>query len=230
VIPVGDNIPRHLRPVVSRGLIVLCVLAFLWQLSLDPTTGQQVIYALGVIPAVLFGHAHLPVEMGMVSPAATVVTSMFLHGGWLHLGGNLLYLWIFGDNVEDGMGHLRFLTFYLACGVVAVGAQALPDPASVVPMIGASGAISGVLGAYLLLFPRARVFLVFPFVPRVVAVPAALVLGLWFLVQVLQSASVPAGAGGIAFAAHIGGFIAGIVFAPFFRRRGFPLLGGGRRG
>jgi membrane associated rhomboid family serine protease len=130
----------------------------------------------------------------------------------------MLYLWIFGDNIEDRMGHLRFLVFYLACGVAAVFAQAVPAPESVVPMVGASGAISGVLGAYLLLFPRARVLVLVPlgFVLQVIRLPAVWVLGLWFLVQLLSSLMAPEGEGGVAFRAHLGGFVAGLLLAPVF--------------
>ena len=137
---------------MSWVLIGACVLVFLWQVSLGPRDGQVAVYALGVIPAILFEGARLPPELVMVPPVATVLTSMFLHGGWMHLIGNMLYLWIFGDNVEDCMGHGRFVVFYLLCGVAAVLAQSLPDTHSQVPVIWASGAISGVLGAYLLLF------------------------------------------------------------------------------
>ena len=153
MIPLRDDNPSSITPVVSWVLIGACVLAFLWQFSLGPREGQVAVYALGVIPAVLFEGARLPPEIVMVSPTATVFTSMFLHGGWMHLIGNMLYLWIFGDNVEDSMGHGRFVVFYLVCGVAAVLAQSLPDTHSQVPMIGASGAISGVLGAYVLLYP-----------------------------------------------------------------------------
>ncbi len=146
---------------------------------------------------------------------------MFLHGGWLHLIGNMLYLWIFGDNVEDGMGHLRFIVFYLVCGTVAVFAQALPDTQSTIPMIGASGAISGVLGAYLLLYPHARVVVLIPlgFLSQVILLPAGIVLALWFGLQLLQSAITPKDVAGIAFGAHIGGFIAGMVLVPLFKSK-----------
>ena len=216
MIPLRDENPIRIVPFVTWAVLAACVVAFLVQVSLGAPGFNRMIFALGVIPAVLFGHAYLPPEIVLVPPAVTVVTSMFLHGGWLHLAGNMLYLWIFGDNIEDRMGHLRFLVFYLACGVAAVFAQAIPAPQSVVPMIGASGAISGVLGAYLLLFPRARVLVLVPlgFVLQVIRLPAVWVLGLWFLVQLLSSLGAPEGEGGVAFRAHLGGFVAGLLLAP----------------
>jgi membrane associated rhomboid family serine protease len=225
MIPIKDDNPSRLVPVVGYTLIGLCVLAFLWQVSLGPVRGQQIVYALGVIPALLLGDAQLPPEVALVSPWVSVLTSMFLHGGWMHLIGNMLYLWIFGDNVEDSMGHARFLAFYLLCGVAAVVAQALPEPASQVPMIGASGAISGVLGAYLLLFPHARVLVVIPlgFIMHPTRLPAAWVLLLWFGIQLLSNIMQEAGAG-VAFRAHIGGFIAGMLLIPVFKHRHVPLF------
>lgn len=224
MIPLRDENPVASTPLVTWALVAACVLIFLWQISLGEPGFHRVLFTLGVIPAVLLGHAQLPAEVAVVPPAATVLTSMFLHGGWLHLVGNMLYLWVFGDNVEDRMGRLRFLLFYLACGVAAVFAQALPEPETRVPMIGASGAISGVLGAYLVLFPRAHILVLVPigFILKVIRMPAVWVLGLWFGVQLIASLMAPAGEGGVAFRAHLGGFVAGLVFAPLFlfgRRR-----------
>jgi membrane associated rhomboid family serine protease len=151
---------------------------------------------------------------------------MFLHGGWMHLIGNMLYLWIFGNNVEDAMGHVRFVIFYLLCGVAAVFAQALPDATSTIPMIGASGAISGVLGAYLLLYPRAHVLVAIPlgFYMRTMYLPAMVVLGFWFVLQLINSALADPGQGGVAFGAHIGGFVAGMVLLPLFKHRNVRLF------
>jgi membrane associated rhomboid family serine protease len=224
MIPLRDENPVGIVPLVSWALIGACVLVFIFQVSLGAPGFNRMIFGLGVIPAVLLGHAHLPPEIELVPPAVSMLSSMFLHGGWLHLAGNMLYLWIFGDNIEERMGHLRFLLFYLACGVAAVLAQALPAPHITVPMVGASGAISGVLGAYLLLLPRARVLVLVPlgFVLQVVKLPAVWVLGLWFLVQLLSSLASPSGEGGVAFRAHLGGFVAGLLLAPVFllgRRR-----------
>jgi membrane associated rhomboid family serine protease len=221
VIPLRDENPVSSTPVVTWLLVASCVFVFVWQVSQGAPHFNRAIFALGVIPAVLFGHAQLPSEIAMVPPAATVVTSMFLHGGWLHLAGNMLYLWIFGDNIEDRMGRFRFLAFYLVCGAAAVFAQALPAPEARVPMVGASGAISGVLGAYLLLFPRARVLVLVPFgfILKVIRLPAVWVLGLWFGIQLVSSLLAPAGEGGVAFRAHLGGFIAGLALARLFLPR-----------
>jgi membrane associated rhomboid family serine protease len=223
MIPLRDENPLSSTPAVTYALLAACLLVFLWQVSLGAPDFNRAIFSLGVIPAVLFGHAQLPPELAMVPPVATVVTSMFLHGGWMHLAGNMLYLWIFGDNVEDRMGHLRFLVFYLVCGVAAVFAQALPAPEARIPMVGASGAISGVLGAYLLMFPHARVLVLVPigFILKVVRLPAVWVLGLWFVIQLVSSLLAPPDEGGVAFRAHLGGFVAGLVLARLFvpRRR-----------
>jgi membrane associated rhomboid family serine protease len=223
VIPLRDDNPVYSTPVMTYALVAACIAIFLWQVSLGPAHFNQVIFTLGVIPAVLFGHAQLPPGVALVPPAATIFTSMFLHAGWLHLAGNMLYLWIFGDNIEDRMGRARFLVFYLVCGVAAVFAQALPAPEARIPMVGASGAISGVLGAYLLLFPHARVLVLVPigFILKVIRLPAIWVLGLWFAIQLISSLLAPAGEGGVAFRAHLGGFIAGLALARVFlpRRR-----------
>ena len=177
---------------------------------------------LGVIPAYLFKHEIPPTGSYIIPAWMTIFTSMFLHGGWLHLIGNMLYLWIFGNNIEDAMGHVKFLLFYLLCGVCAVFANALPDPASVTPMIGASGAISGVLGAYLLLYPHARVLILIPlfFVMYSVWWPAWVVLLFWFVWQIASSILyASAEGGGVAWGAHIGGFAAGALLVTFFKQK-----------
>jgi len=221
MIPLKDDNPTTVTPVVNWTVMGLCILVFLWQVGLDPRESQEAIYAYGVIPAVLLEGARLPPEIALVPPEMTIFTSMFMHGGWLHLIGNMLYLWIFGDNVEDSMGHLRFIVFYLVCGTVAVFAQALPDTQSTIPMIGASGAISGVLGAYLLLYPHARVVVLIPlgFLSQIILLPAGIVLALWFGLQLLQSALTPKDVAGVAFGAHIGGFLAGMALVPLFKSR-----------
>ncbi len=228
MIPLHDDNPTTLRPIVTVGLILLCSLIFLWQLSLGAKGFEAAVLRLGVIPAVLFGEVPPP---GPVPATLTVFTSMFLHGGLMHLIGNMLYLWIFGNNVEDAMGHTRFVVFYLLCGIAAVYAQALPDPDSTVPMIGASGAISGVLGAYLMLFPHARVLVGIPvgFILHTVYLKAGWVLGFWFVFQVLNSMLAPAGQGGVAWGAHIGGFVAGMALVPFFKRHDVRLFAPPRR-
>jgi membrane associated rhomboid family serine protease len=226
MIPLRDDNPSSIPAVVTITFIVLCVLVFFWQLSFGPTGGQRIVYALGVIPAVLLGQQQLPPELSVVPAWATIFTSMFMHGGWMHLIGNMLYLWIFGDNVEDSMGHGRFVVFYLLCGVAAVLAQALPEPGSTIPMVGASGAISGVLGAYLLLYPHARVLVAIPlgFILHTARIPAGLVLVLlWFGLQLLSNVMAQPGQGGVAFRAHIGGFVAGMLLIPVFKQRRFRL-------
>lgn len=225
--PISDDNPRrHLTPWVNWSMIAASILVFLWQASLGPQKGELAVIGLGMIPARLFGYAELAPGIETVPAWATVLTSMFMHGGWLHLGGNMLYLWIFGDNIEDCLGHARYLVFYLLCGTAAALAQGLLDPASEIPMVGASGAISGILGAYVLLHPRATIrVLVFLVVFVTIAhVPAILVIGFWFVGQLFSAATANASEGGIAFWAHIGGFVAGLALVPFFRRRDVPLL------
>ena len=231
VLPLHDDNPTTTKPYVTVGLMIACVLVYVWQhLLLNAEAAQRVVYALGVIPSVIMGRENLPAELALVPQPVTVLTSMFLHGGLLHLAGNLLYLWIFGNNVEEAMGHGRFLIFYVLCGIAAVFAQVLPNPGSIVPMIGASGAISGVLGAYLLLYPRARVLLGLPLGFLIVELGrfrAGWVLLAWFVMQLLMggmsATRPPSTHGGIAFAAHIGGFVAGLLLVTVFKRRGVPL-------
>ena len=226
MIPLHDDNPTDITPVVTYVVIGLCILAFLWQLSLGQSGGERAVFSLGLIPAVLFHQATLPDEMVIVPPATTLLTSMFLHGGFMHLAGNMLYLWIFGNNVEDSMGHGRFITFYLLCGVAAGLAQALMNPGSEIPMIGASGAISGVLGAYLLLYPHARVLVIVPLglFSTLMRLRAIWVLGFWFVMQLLLSGFSGSHQGGVAFFAHIGGFIAGMALIPLFKHADVPMF------
>ncbi len=222
VIPLRDESPVGITPYVNYTLIGLCVLTFLWQLSLGKAGGERIVQALGMTPSVLLRDAQLPPEIGAVPPLLSLLTSMFLHGGFMHLAGNMLYLWIFGDNIEEAMGHGNYLLFYLICGAVAALSQAYPHPNSPIPMIGASGAISGVLGAYLMLFPHARILTLVPlgFLSQLVHVKAIWVLLLWFGIQLFSNL---AGAGGgVAFSAHIGGFLAGVVLVGIFKRRSVP--------
>ncbi|PSQ92901.1 MAG: rhomboid family intramembrane serine protease, partial [Proteobacteria bacterium SW_6_67_9] len=185
MIPLKDDNPTEIPPLVSYTVLAACVAVFLWQFSLVQSAQREMVFALGMIPAVLFGQASLPPDVALVPPVATLFTSMFLHGGWMHLIGNMLYLWIFGDNVEDAMGHTRFLVFYLLCGLAAALAQAALNPGSEVPMVGASGAISGLLGAYLVLHPKAHVLVLIPLgvFTQIVRLPALVVLLLWFGLQ-----------------------------------------------
>ena len=220
MIPLRDDNPTSIKPVVTITLVALCVVVFVWELSLGQAL-ERAIYSFGAIPAVLFGNKALNPELVAIPAGLTVISSMFLHGGWMHLIGNMLYLWIFGNNIEDSMGHIKFIVFYIVCGIAAAFAHALLEPTSTIPMIGASGAISGVLGAYLLLFPRARVYVAIPigFFVHAAYLPAMFVLGFWFVLQLISSAFAPPGQGGIAFFAHIGGFIAGMALIPFFKYR-----------
>jgi membrane associated rhomboid family serine protease len=229
MIPIHDDNPTHRRPIVTIALIVACVLVYFWQISLGPRAAAGAVYSFGFIPAVLFTDTALPPELAVVPAGVTLFTSMFLHGGFMHLAGNMLYLWVFGNNIEDVCGHLRFLLFYLLCGVAAAFAQAVPNPASEVPMIGASGAISGLLGAYLLLFPHARVHVLIPFgILWMHQIPAGWVLGFWFVFQLLSGLTADPTQPGVAFLAHIGGFVAGMALIFVFRDRRFQ-VGGGRR-
>jgi len=208
-IPVRDINPTRSPPAVNYLLIAANILAWLWQLALQATGAAWVEPGYGVVPIRLSGDPS--------GEAFTILTSMFMHGGWLHLGGNMLYLYIFGDNVEESMGHGRYVAFYLACGVVAALAQVAVDPASQIPMVGASGAIAGVLGAYLVLHPRAPIMVLNTFLPLwlfmgpFLMFPAWLAIGTWFLWNLLGGIeSLGSQGGGVAFFSHIGGFIGGL--------------------
>ena len=224
-IPFRDDTPLRREPVTTWGLIGLCAAVFLWQAGLSPRDGELVAHLYGMVPGRLFGTAHLPARLHPIDPGWTLVTSMFLHGGWLHLIGNMLYLWLFGRGVESALGPVRFLALYLASGVAAALAQAMTDPASLVPMVGASGAIAGVLGAYLLLYPRATVdvFLWIIIFVRVIRMPAPIMLGLWFLLQ-LVSGLAAHDEPGVAFWAHVGGFLAGMALVTMLRPAGAQLF------
>ena len=232
VFPLDDDNPATTKPYITVGIMIACTLVYLWQrLWLTAESAELSGYLFGVVPAVLTGAQPPDAAIPQLPPALTIVTSLFLHGGFLHLAGNMLFLWVFGNNVEDAMGHGRFVVFYLLCGLAAVIAQVLPNPGSTVPMIGASGAISGVLGAYMLLYPRARVLLGLPIGFLIVSLgrfPAVWVLAAWFLMQLFMggvSFTRPPGAnvGGIAFGAHVGGFVAGLLLVTLFKRRDVPL-------
>jgi len=225
-LPLHDDTPRIATPIATYGLAAACCLVFLWQASLPPRLAEQAVYSLGMVPAVLFGHAELAAHLRTVPPFLTIFTAMFLHGGLLHLGGNMLFLCIFGRAVEYALGASRLLLFYFICGAAAGLTQALIDPASTVPMIGASGAIAGILGAYLVLHPRGNVVVLFWFIiiVRFLSVPAVILLGLWFLLQLMGALSSAAGEPGVATWAHVGGFIAGMALVPLFRRSGVRLF------
>ena len=218
MLPIGDENIRGGRPaILTLLLIALNVLAFVMELTKSsPGALQAFIQAWGMVPRELTAGQDLPPTIP-VPVWTTALTSMFLHGGWLHLGGNMLYLWIFGDNLEKVMGPVKFLIFYLLCGFAAAAAHVLSSPGSNVPTVGASGAISGVLGGYLLLFPRNRIRVLTR--GGVAQVPAILVLGLWIVIQLfssLGSLAQTADTGGVAFLAHVGGFVAGLILVKPF--------------
>jgi membrane associated rhomboid family serine protease len=209
LIPFKDDNPTSIVPYVTIGIIILNVAVFLWEI-LSPIGEERIVMSYGAIP-----HNLLNLEKTQpVHPITTVFSSMFLHGGFFHLGGNMLYFWIFGNNIEDRLGHLRFLIFYLLAGATAAYSYAIMDPGSLVPMIGASGAISGVLGAYLMMFPQARVHTVlfFGFFWQVVRVPALIVIGFWAIIQLASGVLTKGlmGHGGVAWFAHVGGFLFGL--------------------
>lgn len=222
-VPLYDDNPTVRAPVVTYFLIGLCGGAFLWQLG---QSERVILYSYGMVPAELFGLWRPPRIYHVLPPWAKLLTSMFLHGGWFHLIGNMLYLWIFGNNVEDVLGRGRYLFLYVLCGSVAALAQAVSSPASHVPMVGASGAIAGVLGAYLLLHPSANVrcFVWIIIFFRIVNVPAWTMLGLWFAMQLFSGLSVASGKPGVAFWAHVGGFVTGLVLVVVLRPSGVSLL------
>ena len=220
MIPIHDDNPTRRIPIVTISLIVICTLVFLWEITTHMPQ-ERIIYGLGVTPGLLFGEPTYRGHYQLVPAWLTIFTSMFLHGGWLHLLGNMLYLWIFGNNVEDRLGRMRYLIFYLLCGIAAVFANALPQMNSMVPMIGASGAIAGILGAYFVLYPHARVLVIIPVFFFIYSTwwPAWIVLALWFVLQLVSSLLSASEQGGIAWGAHIGGFLTGVVLIFLFTAR-----------
>ncbi len=209
MIPLRDVIPSRTTPYITLTIIALNALAWLFELSLPHEVLNEFLTVYGVVPAYF--------------SAPTLVTSMFLHGGWSHVIGNMWYLWIFGDNVEDRVGHGRFIVFYLLCGFAAALAQVAVDPASTLPTIGASGAIAGVMGAYFVLYPHSRVLTLVPFIFGLIEVPAIVLLGFWFLMQLFNAGTIAmttaSRGGGVAFAAHVMGFVAGVGGVFLFRKR-----------
>jgi len=220
MLPLKDTVRSRSFPLVTYALILANVLIFVFEASLSPRAFEAFLTSFGMVPRRLLDQP----DAGQV---VTVFTSMFLHGGWLHVISNMWALFIFGDNIEDRMGHFRFFVFYLICGMGAAAAHVLADPSSAVPVVGASGALSGVMGAYLLLFPRARVVALVPvfLLPWFVEVPAVVFIGLWFITQIFNGVlSLSGGAqvgayGGVAWWAHVGGFLVGLVLAKAFARR-----------
>lgn len=219
MIPLKDDNPTETAPVITIGIIVLNCLIFIYQLSLTPEGLEEFLYRYGAVPVRLVApDLFLPLSTPALPFYLTVFSSMFLHGGLFHLLGNMLYLWIFGNNVEDYLGHIKFLGFYLLSGFFAAFIHTLSDLYAQIPMIGASGAIAGILGAYLVLFPRANVSTLFIFFIffKIIKVPAVLILGLWFVVQLINAGTV---GGNVAWYAHVGGFLTGVILIRFFGRR-----------
>ena len=214
MIPLKDDNPTFKKPIVTYFIIGICVLIFLTQLGTQSYKTGQLFYSFGLIPSVLMGHNQLPLDLYAVPAFITIFTSMFMHGGFMHLIGNMLYMWIFADNIEDNLGPSKFLFFYLLAGVGAAMTQVLIDTQSQVPMIGASGAIGGVLGAYLINYPNAKVLVLIPFgfFSQLIKIRALYVLGFWFILQFISSG------GGVAYAAHIGGFVSGVILILFFNK------------
>ncbi len=223
MIPLKDNLPTRHPPLITLLIIGLNAYVYLKEFLLGPWAGQRFVFYYGLIPCGLTGACQ--VVGRAFSPEMTLFTSMFVHAGFFHFAGNMLYLWIFGNNVEESMGKIRFTLFYLLSGLGAAFAQILADPASRVPMVGASGAISGVLGAYLLLFPRARVLTLIPlgFFTQIAEIPAMIVLGFWIVVQLFNGLlTFNFQGGGVAWFAHIGGFAVGMLLIGLFKRRVVP--------
>ncbi len=214
MIPLRDVIPSRTTPYIVITIIILNALAWLFEVSLAPETLNRFLTIYGVVPAYF--------------TAPTLITSMFLHGSWMHIIGNMWYLWIFGDNVEDRLGHGRFIVFYLLCGIAAALGQVFMDPTSTLPTIGASGAIAGVMGAYFVLYPQSRVLTLVPLIIfwEVVELPAIMLLGFWFLMQLFSAGAIAVtastGGGGVAFMSHVAGFVMGIVGVFLFRKRQQP--------
>jgi membrane associated rhomboid family serine protease len=215
MIPLKDDNPTTKKPVVTYFIIGLCILIFLIQFSSQSYKTGNIFYSYGLIPSVLMGHNQLPIDLYAIPSWLSIITSMFMHGGFMHLAGNMLYMWIFADNIEDNLGVSRFLIFYLLSGVGAAMTQVLMDTYSQVPMVGASGAIGGILGAYLINHPNAKVLVLIPFgfFSQLIKIRALYVLGFWFILQFISSG------GGVAYAAHIGGFISGIILILFFNKK-----------
>ena|SRR5437867_4291913 len=211
MIPLRDVIPSRTTPYITVTIIALNIVAWFYELSLDRDILPVFLQANGVVPAYF-------------NPW-TLITTMFLHGSWMHVIGNMWYLWIFGDNVEDRVGHGRFIVFYLLCGIGAAIAQIAVDPTSTLPTIGASGAIAGVMGGYFVLYPQSRVLTLLPWIfIQIVELPAIVLLGFWFLMQLFSAGAIAVtasthGSGGVAFMAHVAGFLLGVVGVFVFRKR-----------
>ena len=219
--PFADENPTTTKPIISWSIIFICSLIFLNYIFEQEYIKEQIFLSFGMIPAILFGHSELSSSLKVVPSFISIITSMFLHGGWMHLIGNMIYLYIFGDNVEETLGKTKFIIFYLLTGGFAALSQAILDTNSTIPMIGASGAIAGVLGAYLVLFPKAKIKVFFWFIIffKVFKIRAFIVLGGWIFIQFLSFSGNDLNSGGVAYAAHIGGFISGVVLINLMRNK-----------
>ena len=220
MIPLKDDNPTNSTPIITYIIIGICVVVFLLEISSPNYSSGALFYSWGVIPASLVHNLQVPEEIYRVPPVATLITSMFMHGGFMHLIGNMLYMWIFADNIEDELGKTKFIIFYILSGIAAALTQVYMNTESTVPMVGASGAIGGVLGAYIVNHPRAKVLVLIPlgFFTQIIKVPAIFVLGIWFILQFVSSAFSSSSGGGVAYGAHIGGFIFGAIAILFFNR------------
>jgi membrane associated rhomboid family serine protease len=220
MIPLGDDQPRFSTPYVTYFLIAINLVIFFLEWAMDPASLKLLVYQFGMVPSQVTALAEGARGGHPTAALVPVLTSMFLHGSWLHVAGNMWFLWIFGDNVEDYLGHFKYLAFYLLSGIAAACAQIISNPFSRVPNVGASGAIAGILGAYFILYPKARVLTWFPLI-FFFHLPAWVMLGYWFVYQFLSGAatSITQTSGGIAFWAHVGGFVTGIVLIKVFPER-----------
>jgi len=215
MIPLKDDNPTSNKPIITYFLIGSCVLIFLIQLGSQSYQTGKLFYSYGLIPSVLMGHNQLPMDLYSIPAYLTIFSSMFMHGGFMHLIGNMLYMWIFADNIEDSLGPSKFFIFYILSGIGAAMTQVFMDTHSQIPMVGASGAIGGVLGAYLINHPNAKVLVLIPFgfFSQLIKIKALYVLGFWFILQFISSG------GGVAYAAHIGGFVSGMILILFFNKK-----------
>jgi len=221
LIPLKDDNPTYRTPIVTYSIIAICVIVFILEITSSSYNNGRLFYSYGLIPAVFTGQATLPDEIAGLPSELTLLSSMFMHGGFMHLIGNMLYMWIFADNIEDEIGPVRFIIFYVLAGIAAALTQVYLNTSSTIPMIGASGAIGGVLGAYIVNHPKAKVLVLIPlgFFSQIIKIPALYVLGFWFVLQFINSSLSSSTGGGIAYGAHIGGFIFGVIAILFFNKK-----------
>jgi len=217
--PISDENTTKTKPLISWLIISICIIIFLKYVFEENYIKEQIFINFGMVPALLFGFSDLSPSLKVIHPFLTILTSMFIHGGWMHLIGNMVYLYIFGDNIEEVLGKTKFIIFYLITGACAALSQAFLDPSSTIPMVGASGAIAGILGAYIILFPKANIKVFFWFIIffKVINIRAIYVLGFWIIIQLISFSGTETNNGGVAYAAHIGGFICGVILIYFLK-------------